>query len=292
MQAAPGYPGSPGLDARPRIGEWMSEAFTLFGREWLTWCLISLIYLTILTIPVIVGYVVIIAVVLTSVGAGAAARGDSGTGAAAVGAILGVTIGVFVLLVLVYAIHAWLYAGMARAAIKQFRGEQIQVADLFSGGDVVGPAMITELLNLLGVMVGTMLCIVPGYLLAGMWSFARPLVVDRRMAPGEALRTSMEATKPYMWMYLVWYLLYALVVSAGSIVGFGVIATFPIGHLMLMISYRDVFGIPGAVPTVMAGIPGQPVGPYGASMPPQAPPASPYGTQPNPYTPPPPPPGP
>jgi hypothetical protein len=96
-----------------------------------------------------------------------------------------------------------------------------------------------------------------------------------------------------MWMYLVWFLLYALVVSAGSVVGFGVIATLPIGHLMLMISYRDVFGIPGAVPTVAPGMAGQPVGGYGAPIPPQAPPASPYGTQPSPYSPtPPPPPGP
>lgn len=279
MEAQPGYPG-PVLDARPRIGEWMSEAFTLFGREWLAWCLIGLVYTIILSIPIVVGYVVIIAVVLTSVGAGAAAGGESGAGAAAVGAILGVMIGVFVLLVLVYAVHAWLHAGMVRAAIKQLRGEQFSVGDLFSGGDVTVPAIITELIYFLGYMVGAMLCIVPGYLLAGMWVFAPPLVVDRRMTPGEALRTSFEVTKPHMWMYLVWFLLYVLVVSAGSVVGFGVIATLPIGHLMLMIAYRDVFGIPGAVPTVAQGMAGQPVGGYGA--PPQAPPASPYGSPPPP----------
>jgi hypothetical protein len=291
MQAAPGYPGapSPPLDARPRIGEWMSEAFTLFGREWLTWCLITLIYLTIFSVPIVIGYVAMVAVMLAAIGTGAAAGGNSGAGAGAAGAIVGMIFGMIVLVVVILSIHAWLYAGMVRTAVKQLRGERIQVGDLFSGADVIAPAMITEVLQGLGMWVGLMLCIVPGYLLGGMWVFARPLVVDRRLTPGEALRTSFEVTKPHMWMYLVWFLLYGLVVSAGSAVGFGMIATFPIGHLMLMISYRDVFGIPGAIPTTTAGIPGQPVGGYGAPVPPQAPPASPYGTQPSPYAPPPPP---
>ena len=266
MQAAPGYPGPAGpIDARPRIGEWLSEAFTLFGREWLTWVLITLIYFVILSVPIIIGYVAIFVVVFAAVGVGAAAGGDaSGAGAGAATAILMTIVGGLVLGLLVLAVNAYLHAGLVRTAVKQLRGETIQVGDLFSAGDVYLPAMITEILRALGVWVGTMLCIVPGYLAAGVWIFAQPLTVERRLPPMDSLRTSWEATRPHMWMYLVWFLLYALIISAGSIIAIGVLATYPIGHLMIMVSYRDVFGIPGAVPPVTAGMVGQPVGGYGA----------------------------
>jgi uncharacterized membrane protein len=282
MQAAPRYPGPSGgsIDARPRIGEWISEAFTLFGRDWLNWCLITLIYLFILSVPVAIGYTAIGVTLFAAMGIGAAAGGERGAGAGAAGALVGVMFGLFVMIVVILAVHAWLYAGMVRAAAKQLRGERIQVGDLFSGADVIAPAMIVEILQGLGVSIGMMLCVVPGYLLAGLWVFARPLVVERRMTPGEALRTSMDATKPYMWMYLLLFLLYSIVVSAGSVIGIGVIATFPIGHLMLMCAYRDVFGIPGAVPTVQQGMPGQPIGGYGAPGGYAPPPTNPGGPTP------------
>ncbi len=92
----------------------MSEAFTLFGREWLNWCLIGLIYTVLLSVPIVVGYTAIVFIMFAAVGAGAAAGGETGAGAGVIGALFGVTLGVLVMIVLVYAVHAWLHAGMVR----------------------------------------------------------------------------------------------------------------------------------------------------------------------------------
>jgi uncharacterized membrane protein len=286
MQAQPGYPG-PVLDARPRFGEWMSEAFTLFGREWITWVLITLVYSVVVGIPAVV-LVTIGVFIAVALGMGASAAGGDSSGPA-IGAIL--AMGVFSLLAVVVtlAFVAYMLAGFTRAAIRQLRGEKIGVGDLFSGGDVLLPVVVVDVLRALGVLLGYLLCFIPGLVVGTLWQFAHPLVVERRLTPGEAMKTSWDTVKPHVWMYLVWLLLVGLIAGAGGAIGIGYLATYPIAHLMMVISYRDVFGIPGAVPTAAPGMPGQPVGGYGAPVPPQAPPASPYGTQPSPYSPTPPP---
>ena len=256
----PGTP-APATDPTPRIGDWLSEAFDLFGREWQTWVGQGLLYLLLALGPMMLGYGLLYATVLVgSIGAGAAA--NTGTSPAPpVGALIfgfgGLLAGMLVGFVFLY----YLTAGMKRTAVKQLRGEPIAVRDIFSAGDVFWPYLGTNLLFgliiVVVMLVGLVLCIVPGLvgglLVGGMLMFAAPLVVEKRIGVTEALRESWDVTKPHMWMYAVWYLVITLIGSVGSYLCYiGMAATWPIYILGVMISYRDAIGIPGALPSPRA----------------------------------------
>ncbi|HEU4753150.1 MAG TPA: hypothetical protein VFU47_08575, partial [Armatimonadota bacterium] len=160
--------------------------------------------------------------------------------------------------------------GMERTAAKQLRGEPIAVGDLFTAGDVYLPALGATIITGFLVTVGAIFCYVPGLLLAGMFSLVIPIIVEERVGVMEAIGKSWEATKPHMWMYLVWYLLISLILSLGASVCYiGMVATIPIYSIAMMVAYRDVFGIPGAVAPA-AAVPIVPTASYGPAGPPVA----------------------
>ena len=268
-------PGPPAYSG-PRIGEWLSEAFNLFGREWQTWCLQGLIATVILTVIASIGVGVSMAAFGISLQQ-VVGRGSEPS-AAATQALIGTLVGAFCVTGFAILVpSAYLTAGMVRSAAKQLRGEPIAVGDLFSAGDVLLPTLGATLLVNLLVSLGSSLCYVPGLMLVGLLHYVVPLVVEGRMGVNEALSRSWNATKPFLWMNVLWYILCFVISSLGGLAGCGMIATLPIAILMLMIGYRDTIGIPGAIPPGGVGIPQQqPVygAQYGAQYGPAGPPAA------------------
>ena len=193
--------------------------------------------------------------------------------------------------------QAYLYGGIYRVAIKQVRGEMTSVGDLFSGGPLLLNMLGFQLIYLVLVFVGTLLCIVPGFLAAGLLFPAYALIAD-----GEgtltAISRSVDVMKRDMWNAAAFALVMSLLVIA-SYLAFclGEFITFPMFWITAVLAYRDMIGMPGIAAASPYG-----AAPYGASPgytpgvwpppPGQVPPygqASPYG-QPPPYgqTPPPP----
>jgi uncharacterized membrane protein len=244
---------APIRSSAPRIGEWLSEAFNLFGQQWQVWCLQGLIYMALGLGPALLGVfiyygAIVGAAVATSATTGSGASSSSGPPAVFVGSMLaGVAAMVVGVLVSLFT-SMYVMAGMKRTAVKQLRGEPISARDIFSAGDVFWPILGASLLTGLLAGLGAIFCYVPGLLIAGMLSFTLPIIVEERIGVIEAMQKSWEATKPHMWMYLVWYLLLVLIMSVGSSLCYiGMIASVPIYTIALMIAYRDVFGIPGAI---------------------------------------------
>ena len=263
---------APQTNAPPRIGEWLSEAFSLFGQQWQPWVGQGLVCLLIGYAPSFLGMIAYMAIIFGSGLATASSSAPPSSTAftsmlAAMGALYG---GIFLsLFPLVY-----LWCGMSRSAAMQLRGEPIRTRDVFSAGDVYLPALGSTLVVGVLYMVGLAFCILPGLLVLGLFSFVHPLVVEKRMGVMDALRTSWEVTKPQMWMYLLWHLLLIILASIGSYACYiGAAATLPIYVLAMMISYRDVIGLPGALPPLaarQAPAAPQPVGNYGPAGPPVA----------------------
>ncbi|HTE20893.1 MAG TPA: hypothetical protein VK689_21215 [Armatimonadota bacterium] len=263
---------APQTTPAPRIGEWLSEAFSLFGQQWQVWVGQGLVCLFIGYAPSILGMIAYMAIVFGSGFATSSSDPSKSPAAfttmlAAMGAMYG---GLF-LSIFTY-VYTW--SGMTRTAAKQLRGEPIRTRDIFSAGDVYLPALgVTLVVGVLYVF-GAILCLVPGLLVMGLFTFSHSLVVEKRMGVSEALRTSWETTKPHMWMYLLWHLLVMIISSVGTYACYvGVAVTLPIAVLALVIAYRDVIGIPGALPPLNArqspAAP-QPMGNYGPAGPPVA----------------------
>jgi hypothetical protein len=255
-------PTAPAPNAAPRIGEWFSESFSLFGREWGTWLLQGLIFTVLSSIPIIPGMVMYYTAIF-----GAMMSGSGSSSPPDIGLLLPGLLGLYGGGCVSALLSLFLMCGMTRTAMKQVRGEPISVGDLFSGGDVFLPALGAYILALLGIELGLMFCLVPGLVLLGLWIFVHPLVVEGRRGVLDAFRISLETTKPYLWSYVGWGLLMMLVYFAGAMVGCGIIVALPLMMLMLMVSYRDVFegrqpvayGVPGmATPSTYYGPAGAP----------------------------------
>lgn len=135
-----------------------------------------------------------------------------------------------------------LAGGMYKAALKHIRGDMVAVADLFDIGDIVGPLIVAGILINIGVAIGTLLCILPGFVVLGLWMFSIPLVVDRGMEGVSAMRESWNALRGQWAMAAIFAFVVGLIGGVGILLcGVGVLFTAPIAILSSALLYRDFF---------------------------------------------------
>ena len=97
-------------------------------------------------------------------------------------------------------VDSLLCAGLCRMAARQARGETISLGDMFKVGDILLPVTITMMLSSLLVALGYCLCIVPGVILAGLLMFAPFYVIVDGAGPLEAISRSIETLKDNWFM--------------------------------------------------------------------------------------------
>ena len=137
---------------------------------------------------------------------------------------------------------AFLIMGLFRTAIKQVRGESIELSDLFSGGNVWLQGIIAILLTTLAVLGGFFLFIIGAFYIAARLCLTLPLVADGQMTAIEAMGMSWRALRGQVLMAFA----FTLVVGIVSSVGFlaccvGVIFSMPMSYLCYALLYRDFF---------------------------------------------------
>ena len=237
-QAAPPPP-SPMMPATGapqdwEIGEVLSQAWEAFKANWAPLVLSLVVMLVVISIP----YGIVFA---------GSAIGDT------VGAIVSGIGGLLTLGVLLFVMPGILKINLAIA-----RGEQASVGMLFSGGSLIFPMLLTGIIFGFAYMIGAMLLVVPGIILAlGLWpSFY--FVVDG-MGSIDALKKAWEVTKGFKGRIFLYMLVVGLMQVLGSILCYvpGVIAQL-VGNLGLAIIYLRLSGMAGA--PAQAGFAQQPMG--------------------------------
>ena len=135
-----------------------------------------------------------------------------------------------------------LVIGFIRFNSKCVRGQPATLGDCFSGFDIFGTSVLAYVLMGLLVLVGILLCILPGIYLAIAYAFAWNLVAERRGSAWECLEMSRQAvTAHWGWAFLL-----MIVASLLAYVGLvacliGVFATMPFYGLMLAAAYDRLF---------------------------------------------------
>jgi hypothetical protein len=88
-----------------------------------------------------------------------------------------------------------------------------------------------------------LICMIPVTYLSINWQFTLPLIIDKQMTFGTAMKTSWKMVHKHWWQ------LFGLVVVAGliSLIGIfgcciGIIFTIPIGIAAIMTAYETIFG--------------------------------------------------
>lgn len=144
---------------------------------------------------------------------------------------------------LIVAVASGLMGGLMKMSLRTWRGESVQAGDIMQGLSMFGPLAITAILVYLGTYIGSLLCLIPGLIFAGVTLFAMPLVVDKRMAPVAAIKESIEMLKPYMLMAILFAIVVSLVMQLGAIAcGIGMLFTMPLGILALTKQYLNFTG--------------------------------------------------
>ena len=246
-----------------RLGDWIGEGWKMFTEQWKGWVTVSLGFFLSIVVPIgafiMFMYVMMFATMSTQGPRGAPPEVPMMT-------ILFLYLGMFALIVVLMPLMVLLMGGAYRAAFKQLRGGRVEFRDLFSARDcywrLLGAVFIQSLL----VSVGMMLCVIPGFIVAGLLFFTMPLIVERNLGVFEAMRASREVTQPNLLMFTLFAFVVQFLASAGSYACYvGLLATIPLMFTIAAVAYRDCFGVAGArsflpaAPTHQAGYEAPPV---------------------------------
>jgi hypothetical protein len=143
-------------------------------------------------------------------------------------------------------VYMVLMAGLVKYFLKLVRGEPADIGDAFSGfGPMIGQLVLLGLVMNLLMLLGYVLCILPGIFLQVAWLFAMPLVIDRQMNFWAAMELSRKRVCRHWFIVFAFFIIYSLVSVAGLIACcVGIFVTIPIGLGALMYAYETIFSRP------------------------------------------------
>lgn len=126
--------------------------------------------------------------------------------------------------------------------VARARGGRPGIEVLFSGFSRFGEVLALYLVSGILILVGLVLCILPGLYLALAWAAALPLLADRRGGFWECLEISRQAlTAHFGWLLLFW-IVTALVAASGVLLcGVGLLVTAPLAYLAYAVAYVRLF---------------------------------------------------
>lgn len=112
---------------------------------------------------------------------------------------------------------AFMLGGITTVALKACRGQPTSVGDVFSGGKYMGTMLVAYIVLTIAVLIGMLLCVIPGYILAFGLALFAPIIVDQGLGGVDALKKSWAMTKGHKLSIFLFYLIGIFVMLAGYI---------------------------------------------------------------------------
>lgn len=165
-------------------------------------------------------------------------------------ALVKADIGNFVLVTLVFAllngvplIGGAMAAGFHVYCMRKLLGRQAEFADLFKGFNFFVPTLVASIVIGLFTFAGTLLCLIPGLVVAAMYKFTYLFIVDKRMDFWQAMQASHAVAKNDYFGFTIFLLAMAGVNLLGVLCCIvGVFVTIPITFAAITIAYQEVVG--------------------------------------------------
>jgi hypothetical protein len=161
-------------------------------------------------------------------------------------------IGTYVLLALVFSllgsavpiiIQGPLIAGMHIYTMKKLLGRRAEFADLFLGFNYFVPTLVASLVIALFVSIGTILCVIPGLVVAAMYKFTYLFIVDKRMDFWPAMQASHAIVKRDYVGFTLFLILMALVDLLGILCCVvGIFVALPVTFAAITVAYKEIVG--------------------------------------------------
>ena len=228
-------PGSFGVRPPGAHFDFVGEAFNIVRSDFATWGVVSLLCL-------VATYAVSIPLSLLSnvVTYGSIIGGGSGFN----------PLGLLLTLVssaVSYSVTYFLSVGIGMMGLRASRGETVTIGDLFRPFSRFVPVFAVSLVASFAVYLGLVLLIVPGIVATGLLALSGFAAYDQNLSAGDAIRWSVERSKPHLWA------IFGLVFVASLVSGLGVILccvgllfTFPILGIVMGLTYGTFVPAPMA----------------------------------------------
>ena len=137
----------------------------------------------------------------------------------------------------------WISIGQSLYFLKVARGQTAEISDIFAGGPWFFSILVASILVGLIVMVGFVLCIVPGVIFALMFSQFYYLILDRNVGVMDSLNISKEImTGNKLTLFLIWLVGIALFVLGCLPCCLGLLAVVPFLTLLAPVTYLVMTG--------------------------------------------------
>ncbi len=133
--------------------------------------------------------------------------------------------------------------GMFILMLKLIRGQKAEFGDAFAGfSENFLQLFLVGLVSTLLAAVGFLFCIIPGIYLIVAWSFAIPLVADKRMEFWPAMEVSRKVLSQHWWSMFGLLVLGVLICLLGVCVCcVGLYVALPVFYAAWAYAYEDIF---------------------------------------------------
>ena len=149
----------------------------------------------------------------------------------------------FILLSGVPLIQGPLIAGFHIFTMKKLMGRNAEFGDLFKGFNLFVPTLVASLLIGLFTFAGTLLCIIPGLVVAAMYKFTYLFIVDKRMDFWPAMQASHAVVKNDYFGFTMFLILAFLVNLLGVLCCVvGLLVTIPLTFAAITVAYKEIVG--------------------------------------------------
>ncbi len=153
-------------------------------------------------------------------------------------------IGAFLLSIIIVGIivvPSWI-AGYLEVMKKLYHGEAVEFGDFLKHLNKLGNMWVAFILVYLGVAVGSLLLVIPGIVVAILWSMTFFLIVDRDMDAVSAMKASWARVKEEFWTMLALILVLGILNAVGGMLfGIGVLVTMPFMFFVMWAAYYVLF---------------------------------------------------
>jgi len=136
-----------------------------------------------------------------------------------------------------------LLVGFHIFCIKKTLNRPAELADLFKGFNFFVPALVASLLNSVFVLAGTLLCIIPGLVIAAMYKFTYLFIVDKRMEFWPAMQASHAVVKNDYFGFTMFLLAMVGINVLGALCCIvGLLVTMPLTIAAITVAYKEIVG--------------------------------------------------
>jgi uncharacterized membrane protein len=136
-----------------------------------------------------------------------------------------------------------LQTGFHLYCMKRLFNRRTDLGDLFKGFDYFLPSFVAALLIGLFVFAGTLLCIIPGLVVASMYKFTYLFILDKRMDFWPAMQASHEVVKNDYFGFTIFLLAMAGINILGALCCIvGLFVTIPLSVAAITVAYQEIVG--------------------------------------------------